>query len=56
MLDKQGDDLGGIVQREMRANEYEAFQTVEKNIPRKMRKDVTTLPLEYDLDEERPSS
>jgi len=56
MLDMQGDNPEGIVQRAMRTDEYEAFQTVEKNIPREMRKDVTTLPFEYDLDEEKPSS
>ncbi|PFN07031.1 hypothetical protein [Bacillus cereus] len=50
MLDKQGDEEG-IVQRAMRANEYEALLTVEKNIPREMRKDVTTSPLEYDDDQ-----
>ncbi|WP_459501897.1 hypothetical protein [Bacillus sp. C1] len=52
MLDKQGDH-DGIVQRAMRIDEYEAFQTVEKNIPREMRKDATPLQVEYDLDEER---
>ncbi|WP_410984268.1 hypothetical protein [Bacillus cereus] len=56
MWDKQGDNQEGIVQRAMRTDEYEAFQMVEKNIPREMRKDVTTLPLEYDLDETKSST
>ncbi|MBC6976305.1 hypothetical protein H9I32_29230 [Bacillus sp. Xin] len=56
MLDKQGDNQEGIVQRAMRMDEYEAFQMVEKNIPREMRKDVTTFPLEYDLGETKSST
>ncbi|HEK9101221.1 TPA: hypothetical protein SUB30_002579 [Bacillus pseudomycoides] len=56
MLDKQGNNQEGIVQRAMRTDEYEAFQMVEKNIPREMRKDVTTLPLEYDLGETKSST
>ncbi|KEK25437.1 hypothetical protein [Bacillus gaemokensis] len=46
MLDKQGENAGSLVQRAMRISEYEAFQTVEKNIPRKMRKDLTDISLE----------
>ncbi|MCX2827536.1 hypothetical protein RGU76_20245 [Bacillus pseudomycoides] len=56
MLDKQGDNLEGIAQRAMRADECEAFQTIEKNIPREMRKDVTTLPFEHDLDQAKWST
>lgn len=56
MLDKQGDNLEGIVQRAMRADECEAFQTIEKNIPCEMRKDVTTLPFEHDLDQAKWST
>ncbi|WP_242144849.1 MULTISPECIES: hypothetical protein [unclassified Bacillus cereus group] len=39
MLDKQGESEGCTIQRAMNAAEYEAFQLVKRNIPKKMRKD-----------------
>ncbi|MDM5190831.1 hypothetical protein QUF99_26915 [Bacillus sp. DX4.1] len=46
MLQMRGEDFGGDFHRAMRVPEYEAYQMVEKNIPRKMRKDVTNVPMD----------